>query len=82
MIKQLLITDDELRIYIDMLNNYKLLKNNSYEEIIKELKINFNIDISMDRLENYYTPTLNEIIEDTRLLHKNLGYCVEDGDYN
>jgi hypothetical protein len=76
------IDQSELHIYINLLKRYKLLKTNNYEEIINQLKINFNVDISIEELEEYYSPNLNEILEETRLLHQNLGFYVEDGDYS
>lgn len=76
------IDQSELHVYINLLRRYKLLKTNNYEEIINQIKNNFNVVVTTEELEEYYSPNLHEIIEDTRLLHSNLGFYVEDGNYS
>lgn len=76
------VDQSELNVYINLLRRYKLLKTNNYEEIINQIKNNFNVEVTTEELEEYYNPNLYEILEDTRLLHSNLGFYVEDGDYS
>lgn len=76
------IDQSELHVYINLLKRYKLLKTNNYEEVINQIKNNFNVEVTTKELEEYYSPNLYEILEDARLLHSNLGFYVEDGDYS
>jgi len=76
------VDQSELNVYINLLRRYKLLKTNNYEEVINQIKNNFNVVVTTEELEEYYNPNLYEILEDTRLLHSNLGFYVEDGDYS
>ena len=76
------VDQSELNVYINLLRRYKLLKTNNYEEVINQIKNNFNVEVTTEELEEYYNPNLYEILEDTRLLHSNLGFYVEDGDYS
>ena len=65
------IQNDKLYLYIELIiNNLKITNNEIIKIKIKEL---FNIDVSIDRINQYFEPTVDELILDTYLLHKNLG---------
>lgn len=68
------IEQSELHVYISLLKQYKLLNTNNYEEIINKVKTNFNVDISIEELNEYYNPNLYELIEDSQLQYKHLGF--------
>lgn len=52
-----------------------LLKLNNYQEIINFIKDMFNVTVTLEQLEEYYSPNASEIEEDLRLQFKHLGYA-------
>ena len=75
LIKEQIIHMDELHMYISLLKTNKQLKTNNYEEILSKLKDCFNVVITEEQLNDYFSPNLNELIEDSKLIYKNLGLC-------
>jgi predicted ATP-grasp superfamily ATP-dependent carboligase len=48
---------------------------NNYQEIINVIKDMFNVTVTLEQLEEYYSPNASEIEEDLRLQFKHLGYA-------
>lgn len=66
------ITNNELVFYIDIITDLYKLSNN-YEKTINILKDKFNITVTLEQLEEYFSPNASEIETDLRLQFKHLG---------
>jgi hypothetical protein len=62
----------ELQLYINLLQVQYNRILNDYEEIIKLLKLEFNIDCKIEDLNALYEPTVEEDVIDLELLYKNI----------
>lgn len=62
----------ELQLYINLLQVQYNRVINDYEEIIKLLKQEFNIDCTIADLNALYEPTVEEEVEDLTVLYRNI----------
>lgn len=62
----------ELELYVNQLQRDKKKIYNDYEELIKDLKHEFNIITTKQQLDYLYSPTLEEEIVDMELILKNV----------
>lgn len=53
-----------------------ILKNkfiiNNEEEIIKEAKIKYNVNLAKEMVQNYFEPTLEDLTKDIKILYYNV----------
>ena len=61
----------DLDYYISIIPKSKL--SNNYREIINILYDMFNITVTLEQLEEYFSPSANEIEDDLKLQYKHLG---------
>lgn len=64
----------ELELYINLLQRDKKKVYNNYDELIKDLKYEFNITTTKEQLDRVYSPTAEEAEEDVRMIYKT---CVD-----
>jgi hypothetical protein len=62
----------ELQLYIDLLESQNKLKYKDFKILIKDLKYEFNIAITEQQLNNLYSSTIEEEIEDLRMIYDRL----------
>jgi hypothetical protein len=62
-----------LEIYVPIIQDYSEDIKLSYNEIIRQLKVNFNFDATIDDIYLYFEPTIFEETEDLELTIKNNG---------
>ncbi len=62
---------EDLDNYINIVS--KSFKLNNYNDIINKIYYMFNITVTLEQLEEYYSPNISEIELDLRLQFKNLG---------
>jgi len=62
----------ELQLYIDLLESQNKLKYKDFKMLIKDLKYEFNIAITEQQLNNLYSSTIEEEIEDLRMIYDRL----------
>jgi hypothetical protein len=65
-------TLSELQIYINLLEQDKNKTYTNYNELIKDLKYEFNINVTMDEINRIYEPTIEEDVLDREILLKNI----------
>lgn len=65
---------EELDYYLARISSsFKTLPNDN--ELINLLEEMFNVTVTLEQLEEYYSPNASEIEEDLRLQFKHLGYA-------
>ena len=62
----------ELQLYINLLQQTNKKIYSDYNELIKELKKEFNINVTIDDLNKLNEPTIEEELIDKELLLKNI----------
>lgn len=62
----------ELELYINQLQRDKNKIYTSYDELIADLKYEFNITTTKEQLDRVYSPTLDEEVDDLGFIYKNL----------
>lgn len=62
----------ELQLYINLLQVQYNRVLNDYEEIIKLLKLEFNIHCKISDLNALYEPTVEEDVKDLEVLYRNI----------
>jgi uncharacterized protein YpuA (DUF1002 family) len=60
---------DELQLYVSLLESQNRLKYKDFEKLIKDLKYEFNINITIEQLNNLYSSTIEEEAEDLRMIY-------------
>ncbi len=65
-------TLSELQLYINLLSQSNNKVYTDYNELIKELKYEFNIIVTKEELDRIYSPTIDEEILDKETLLKNI----------
>lgn len=65
-------TLSELQLYINLLSQTNNKIYTDYNELIKELKYEFNILVTKEQLDRIYEPTIEEDLLDKQLLLKNI----------
>lgn len=60
---------DELQLYVSLLESQNKLKYKDFEKLIKDLKYEFNINITIEQLNNLYSSTIEEEAEDLRMIY-------------
>lgn len=68
-VEELLLED--LDNYINIVS--KSFKLNNYDDIINKIYYMFNITVTLEQIEEYYSPNISEIEIDLKLQFKNLG---------
>lgn len=68
-VEELLLED--LDNYINIVS--KSFKLNNYNDIINKIYYMFNITVTLEQIEEYYSPNISEIEIDLKLQFKNLG---------
>ncbi len=63
-----------LKIYVPIIEDHFKNIQLSYNEIGKHLRLMFNTDATIEDIQLYFEPTIEEDILDLELLTKNLGY--------
>lgn len=62
----------ELQLYVDLLESQNKLKYKNFKALIKDLKYEFNISITEQQLNNLYSSTIEEEVEDLRMIYDRL----------
>jgi predicted choloylglycine hydrolase len=62
----------EIEMYIFMLEEAKKKVYTNYEDLQKDLKSEFQIDVKITDIEKVYYPILEEEVEDLQLIYKNV----------
>lgn len=62
----------ELQLYINLLESQKEMKYKDFQKLLKDLKYEFNIDVTMQDLNNLYSATIEEEEEDLRMIYNRL----------
>ena len=62
---------DELQMYVNLLQKQYNKVFTNYQELIEKLKYEFNLNVSINEIRELYEPTLEEHIEDLKLIYKN-----------
>ncbi len=65
-------TLSELQLYINLLEQLRGFVYNNYDELIKDLKYEFGILVTIDELNRIYEPTMEEDLLDKQELLKNI----------
>lgn len=65
-------TLDELQLYVNLLETQKNKKYTDYELLVKDLKYEFNIDVSLKQIRELYEPTVEEDSLDKQILYNNI----------
>lgn len=63
---------DELQLYVDLLESQNKIKYKDFKALIKDLKYEFNINITEEQLNNLYSSTIEEEVEDLRMVYDRL----------
>ena len=63
---------EELDYYLDIVFSFFNISNN-YTELINILKEMFNVTVTLEQLEEHFSPSASEIEVDLRLQFKHLG---------
>lgn len=66
-----------LNIYIPIIQDYSKNMILSYNELKKQLLLNFNMDVTIEDIRLYFEPTINEEVDDLLLMSKNLNLFYE-----
>lgn len=66
------IDNDELEEYLNYISDSYGISNN-YQEIINILYDRFNITVTLEQLEEYYSPNAREYASDLKLQYAHLG---------
>jgi len=59
---------DELELYINLLQSQKNFKYKDRQQLIKDLKYEFNIKCTIEQLDNLYSSVIQEEMDDTHSL--------------
>lgn len=65
-------TLSELQLYINLLECQKNIKYSDYNKLIKDLKYEFNINVTIGEINRIYEPTVDEEVLDREWLLKNI----------
>ncbi len=60
---------EELQLYVKLLESQNKLKYKDFETLIKDLKYEFNINVTEEQLNNLYSSTIEEEAEDLRMIY-------------
>lgn len=63
---------DELQLYINLLESQNKAKYKNYDAIVKDLSYEFGINITNEQLNMLYSPTIEQNIEDLRMVYDRL----------
>jgi len=63
---------DELQLYINLLESQNKAKYKNYDAIVKDLSYEFGINITKEQLNKLYSQTIEEHIEDLRMVYDRL----------
>jgi len=63
---------DELELYINLLQSQKNFKYKDRQQLIKDLKYEFNIKCTIEQLDNLYSSVIQEEMDDMRMIYNNL----------
>jgi len=63
---------DELQLYINLLESQNKAKYKNYDAIVKDLSYEFGINITNEQLNKLYSQTIEEHIEDLRMVYDRL----------
>lgn len=66
-------TLDELELYIRLLESQKNKKYTDHEELIRDLKYEFNITASLQQISAIYSPSAEDMEVDLKIIYNNLG---------
>lgn len=62
----------ELELYVNQLQRDKNKVYTDFDELIKDLKYEFNVTTTKDQLNLLYSPTIEEEVEDIKLILNNV----------
>lgn len=62
----------ELELYVMLLQDDRKKVYTDHDELIKDLKYEFNINTTKEQLERMYSPTIEEDVEDIKLILSNV----------
>lgn len=65
---------DELQMYVSLLEEINMKVYTDYNEIVKDLKYEYNITTTAEQISKLYQPRLEEDIEDLKLRLQYEGY--------
>lgn len=65
-------TLSELQLYINLLEQTKGIIYSDYNKLIEDLKIEFNINVTMNEINRIYEPSIDEELLDREILLKNI----------
>lgn len=60
---------EELELYIKLLESQNKMKYKDWDKLVKDLKYEFNIDVTEIQLNNLYSSTIEEEAEDLRMIY-------------
>ena len=63
---------DELQLYINLLESQNKAKYKNYDAIVKDLSYEFGINITKEQLNILYSETIEENVEDLRMVYDRL----------
>lgn len=63
---------DELQLYINLLESQNKAKYKNYDAIVKDLSYEFGINITKEQLNTLYSETIEENVEDLRMVYDRL----------
>ena len=63
---------EELEMYISLLQSQKQIKYKDMEQLIKDLKYEFNIKCTRQQLDDLYSSVIQEEIDDVVIIYNNL----------
>ena len=62
----------ELELYINQLKQQTGKPYTNWSELIKDLKYEFNINTTLEQINEVYSPSLEESVLDLELMYKNI----------
>jgi uncharacterized protein YpmS len=63
---------DELQLYINLLESQNKAKYKNYDAIVSDLSYEFGINITKEQLNKLYSQTIEEHIEDLKMVYDRL----------
>lgn len=68
-------TISELWLYVNHLEKHKGISyKGNFEQLIKDLKHEFNVISTLDEIKQLYEPSIDQEIEDLKIITKNIYY--------